>query len=135
MEVAEKKTKALEIMKELNIYKPYIKEFEKQGKVCLFEGYGGYWVEQYPEIYSKMKEIEEKYSCTVYAITHEYTAFGDVYDFLLVSDYPEEWDMLIYGAGNTHTAFAFVWNRSNEMFSEFGDIGIYSFGGGIKRVS
>ena len=29
---------------------------------------------------------------------------------------------------------AYVWNKSDDMCSEFGTIGIRSFGGGIKRV-
>ena len=71
-------------MKELNIYKPYIDGFEKDNKVCFYENFGGYWVYQEPEIEAKMKEIEEKYECTVYAITHEYTEFGECYDFFLL---------------------------------------------------
>ena len=31
--------------------------------------------------------------------------------------------------------FAYVWNKSNDYCSEFGTIGIRSFGGGIKRVA
>ena len=33
-------------MKKLNIYKPYIDGFEKDGKVCFYENFGGYWVYQ-----------------------------------------------------------------------------------------
>jgi hypothetical protein len=31
-------------------------------------------------------------------------------------------------------AFSYVWNKSNDMFSEFGDIVVKSFGGGLKRI-
>ena len=87
-----KKEKAIELMKRLDIYKPYIKGFRESDKVCFFEGFGGFWIDQEPEVYAKMKAIEEKYGCLVYAVTHEFTPFGECYSFLIVSDYPEEWD-------------------------------------------
>ena len=136
----ERKIKAIELMKKLDIYKPYIKGFEKDNDVCFFEGFGGFWVYQEPEIYEKMKKIEEKYNCTVYAITHEFTEFGELYDFLLVTDYKEEWDNLIEtyqgknDNNNTTYAFAYVWNTTDNDLSEFGTICIQSFGGGIRRI-
>lgn len=91
----ERKIKAIELMKELDIYKPYINGFIKQDWTCYFEGFGGFWTYQEPELEQKLKEIEEKYNCTVYAITHEFTDFGELYDFLLVTDYKEEWNNLL----------------------------------------
>ena len=60
-----KKEKAIEIMKKLDIYKPYIKGFRENDKVCFFENFGGFWVYQEPETEKKMREIEEKYDCLV----------------------------------------------------------------------
>ena len=82
-----------------------------------------------------MKEIEQKYKCKVYAITHEFTDFGELWDFLLVTNYPEEWDDAVYSVGNQHTLFAYVWNKSDDMCSELGSITVQSFGGGIRRVA
>ena len=130
-----KKQKAIEIMKKLNIYKPYINGFIELDKVCFFEQFGGFWIDQEPELYMKMQEIEKEHNCKVYAVTHEYTEFGELYDFLIVTDYPEEWDTLIYSNGNKHTAFAYVWNKDCDWFSEFGSITVHSFGGGIKRIA
>ena len=130
----ERKIKALELMKKLDIYKPYIKGFEKDNDVCFFEGFGGFWVYQEPEIYEKMKEIEEKYNATCYAITHEFTEVGELYDFLLVTDYKEEWEDLVVKENNTYFAFAYVWNTTDNDLSEFGTICIQSFGGGIRRI-
>ena len=48
----------IEIMEKMDIYKPYIKGFRESDKVCFFERFGGYWVDQEPEIYNKMKQIE-----------------------------------------------------------------------------
>ena len=70
-----KKEKAIELLKEMDIYAPYIKGFHESDKVCFFERFGGYWAEQEPELYEKMKSLEKKYKCLVYAITHEYTEY------------------------------------------------------------
>ena len=79
-----KKELAIKIMKELDIYKPYINDFEKNDNVCFFEGFGGFWVWQNEEALNKMRELEQKYDIKIYAITHEMTEFGELYDFLFV---------------------------------------------------
>ena len=131
----QKKEKAIEVMKTMDIYKPYIKGFENDDSVCFFENFGGFWVFQEPEIEAKMKEIERKYNCLVYAITHEFTEFGELYDFLLITDYKSEWRTLVQSKGNKHLAFAYVWNKSCEWCSEFGSVTVQSFGGGIRRIA
>ena len=128
------KEKAIEIMKQMDIYKPYIEGFEKEDKVCFFEMYGGFWVYQEPEVEAKMKELEKEYGCKIYAITHEYTHFGECYSFLLVSKYEEEWEMCAVSDKNKHYAFAFVWNKDDDWCSEFGTVAVQSYGGGIKRI-
>lgn len=131
---AEKKAKAIEVMTALDIYKPYIKGFKENDQVCFFESFGGYWVFQESKIEAKMHEIEEKYDCLVYAITHEYTQFGELYDFLIITDYKEEWDELPQKKASRHYAFAYVWNKDDEWCSEFGTIEIQSAFGGVKRI-
>ena len=135
MKHEERKDYAVKLLKKLGIYKPYIDGFQEENKVCFFERFAGFWVYQEPEVYAKMKEIEEEYGCTVYAITHEYTQFGECYDFLLVTQYKEEWSRSIVKDGCNFYAFAYVWNKTYDDFSEFGVIGLRSFGGGITRVS
>ena len=135
MKFATKKEVALNIMKRLDIYKPYIEGFDKEDRVCFFENFGGFWVFQEPEVEAKMKELEKKHNCKVYAITHEFTQFGECYSFLIVPNYPEEWDDLIYSENRNHTVFAYVWNKTDEWCSEFGDIIVQSFGGGIRRIA
>ncbi len=98
----QRKEVALKALKQLDIYTPYIKGFKENDQVCFFENFGGYWVDQEPEIEAKMREVEKKYNCTVYAITHEYTDFGECYDFLIVCDYPEEWNDIVCSEGKTH---------------------------------
>ncbi len=130
-----KKEKALELLTTMDIYKPYVKGFAEKDRVCFFERFAGFWVEQEPEIYAKMQELEKKYKCKVYAITHEFAEFGEMYSFLIVTDHRSEWDNLVYTEGNKHTAFAYVWNRDYEYDSEFGDVMVESFGGGIRRIA
>ncbi len=129
------KEKAMELMSKMDIYKPYIKGFRENDQVCFFEQFGGFWVDQEPAIYNKMQEIEKEYNCKVYAITHEWTEFGEMYSFLIVTAYPEEWNNLVYSKGSKHTAFAYVWNKSDDWCSEFGSVTVQSFGGGIKRIA
>lgn len=135
MKHEERKIKAIELLKQLGIYKPYIEVFKEKDQVCFFERFGGYWVDQEPEVYNKMKEVEAQFNCTVYAITHEYTEFGECYSFLLVTRYKQEWKNLVVSENGTHYAFAYVWNRDDDWCSELGTIGVKSFGGGIARVS
>ena len=135
MKHEERKIKAIELLKQLDIYKPYIEGFKEKDQVCFFERFGGYWVDQEPEVYAKMKEVEAQFNCTVYAITHEYTEFGECYSFLLVTRYKQEWKNLVVSENGTHYAFAYVWNKDDDWCSELGTIGVKSFGGGIARVS
>ena len=114
------KDTAIAIMKHMDIYAPYI--------------FGGYWADQEPELYEKMKAIEKKYNCLVYAITHEFTDFGECYSLLIVTAYPEEWETLVQSNGNKHVAFAYVWNKDDDECSEFGSVMVHSFGGGNKRI-
>ena len=130
-----KKQKAIELMSKLDIYKPYIKGFRENNKVCFFENFGGFWTEQEPELMAKIQEFEKEHNCLVYAVTHEYLEFGECYDFLYISDYEEDWEEMLYPQGNTYFVLAYVWNKTDDWCSEFGTIGIRSFGGGIKRVA
>ena len=129
-----KKVKAIELMKKLDIYKPYINGFKNEDTVCYFENYGGYWAYQEPGLIEKVKELEEQHNCLVYAITHEYTAIGEMYSFLIITDYEEEWSTLLEKYGNQYYGFAYVWNVDDDMCSEFGTIALSSFGGGIRRI-
>ena len=85
-----------------------------------------------------MKEVEEESGCLVYALTHEITDLGELWSMLCVSKECEGVDELLGNLDssnrNEYYAFSYVWNKSNEMFSEFGDIAVRSFAGGIKRI-
>ena len=129
------KQQAIKSMVALDIYKPYIKAFKDKGVITLFEGYAGFYIEEdnEPELLAKIKEFEQEYDAVVYAVTHEFTEFGELYDFLYVSKYEEEWEMQFEDLQAGYVS-AYVWNKSDEWCSEFGSIAVRSFGGGIKRV-
>ena len=130
----QKKEKAIEIMQKLDIYAPYIRGFREENQVCFFESFGGFWAYQEPELMAKIKEFETQYNVLVYAVTHEYTDFGECYDFLYISDYKSDWKYMLMPQKTMFYVSAYVWNKSDDICSEFGTIGIRSFGGGIKRV-
>lgn len=129
-----KKEKALELLQELDIYAPYIAGFKENDRVCFYENFIGFWLDQESDVLAKMQELEKDYGCLVYAVTHEYTDFGECYSFLIVTRYPEEWDTLVCKDGSTFYAFAYVWNKDDDDCSEFGTVCVRSFGGGITRV-
>ena len=136
MDKMQQKELAIKCMEKLDIYKPYIGKFKsKAGIPCFFENFAGFWVDQEPDVYSKVKEIEAEYGCIVYALTHELTDFGECWSMLCVPQDTEEVDDIL-GAFNSeeYYAFAYVWNKSNPIFSEFGDVAIIARYGGIKRT-
>ena len=130
----EQKAKAIELLKTLDIYKPYIKGFEDNDEVCFFERFGGYWINQETKAYAKMKEFEKTHECTVYAVTHEYLEFGECWSFLFVPKYKEDWTYMLRKYKNTFCVMAYVWNSDCEWCSDMGDIEVRSFGGGLCRV-
>jgi hypothetical protein len=133
---ARQKEIAIQCLEKLDIYKPYINKFKSQKTLpCFFENFGGFWVDQEPELFSKIKEVEHEFGCLVYAVTHELTDFGECWSMLCVTkDAEEVSDVLGTFNSQEYYAFAYVWNVQNEIFSEFGDIVIISRFGGIKRI-
>lgn len=131
------KEKAIECMEKLNIYKPYIKKFENDGTVTLFEGFGGYYIneEQESEVLNKIKEFEAETGSLVYAVTHEKFEFGECYSFLCISKYKSDWNYSVENTPQGSYVFAYVWNKDDDMCSEYGTIVVVSFGGGIQRIA
>lgn len=130
-----KKEKAIELLEELEIYKPYINAFKKENRLCYFENnFAGFWVDENPELLDKVREFEEKRNCLVYAVTHEFTEVGELYDFLFVPDYEEYWEFLVEPYHEEYFAYSYTWNKSDEPCSEPGAIIVRKYGGGIRRV-
>lgn len=129
-----KKEEAIKRMKVLGLFKPCIKAFEKYDELQLTEPTGGlYEFGDNAEVNAKIKEFEEEYNALVYHVIHTYTQFGELYNFLYVSDYEEEWE---YDNEDVKAGYAvaYVWNKTDEWMSELGGIAVRERFGGLVRV-
>jgi hypothetical protein len=130
-----KKMEAIKRMKALDLYKPYIKAFEKENKIFMSEMTGGvYEFDDDTELVAEVKAFEEENNALVYHIIRTATQFGEWYNFLYVSQYEEEWEMDNADIEDGY-ALAYVWNRTDEWCSEFGSIGVAGKFGGIVRTA
>jgi hypothetical protein len=131
----EQKEIAIQCLEKLHIYKPYVNKFKsKAGIPCFFENFGGFYVDQEPELYDKIKEVEKENNCLVYAVTHEFINGDECWSMLCVTDDTSLDDLIMDSRDNCYYVFSYVWNKTTEYFSEFGDVFVKSFGGGIKRL-
>jgi hypothetical protein len=129
-----KKVEAIKRMGMLGLFKPCIKSFTKYDEVQLTEPNGGlYEFSDDAELNAKIKEFEEEYNTLVYHVIHTYTQFGELYNFLFVSDYEEEWEMDIADLKDGYV-IAYVWNKSDDWMSEMGSIVVRELFGGLVRV-
>lgn len=127
---------AIKCLEKLDVYKPYVRKFKsKAGIPCFFENYGGFYADQDEVLSNKIKTLQEEYGVLVYAITHEFSDLGETWSMLCISQNPDSIDDFIseYDKNSFYT-YAYVWNKTDDFCSEFGDIIVNSFGGGIKRV-
>lgn len=129
-----KKEEAIKRMKVLGLFKPCINAFEKYDELQLTEPTGGlYEFNDNAELNAKIKEFEEEYNALVYHVIHTYTQFGELYNFLYVSDYEEEYEFEMEELEDGY-AIAYVWNKTDEWMSEFGGIAVRERFGGLVRV-
>ena len=128
----EQKLEAIKRMKKLDIYTQAIKEFEKDNMLNKSES-GGilFWLDENEK--KMVKEFEEKYNATVYHLIHNYTEYGELYSFLFVSQYKDDWDYDNEDLNNNRS-LVYVKNIDEDAFSEFGTIGIRSQFGGLIRT-
>lgn len=130
-----KKEEAIKRMKALDLFDPYIRDFKDKDQIFMSEMTGGvYEFSENTELIKAVKEFESANNALVYHVIHTLTQFGELYTFLYVSDYKEEWalDNTDIKAGY---ALAYVWNKDCEWCSEFGSVGVKGLFGGIVRVS
>ena len=129
-----KKAEAIKRMKVLDLYSAYINAFEKKDQIFMSEMTGGvYEFDDNIELVSKVKEFEEENNALVYHVIRTMTQFGELYSFLYVSDYDDEWQMDNDDIADGY-AMAYVWNKTDEWLSEFGSIGVQGRFGGIIRT-
>ena len=129
----EKKQRAIDALKMLCLSRTYIKDFEENGRIYLFEDFVAKKIRKKSELAEKIAKIEMKGGCNIYAVTHEMTEVGEMFTFLLISEYSEDVSITPV-APLMYRAYAYVWNKDREYFSEYGTVTIQSFDGGIRRL-
>ena len=146
MTVEREKMKALavETLKKLNVYAPYIRKFTaKKSTVTMFERFGGYYIDGLSdgrdELLAKIEEVEKRYEGVVYAVLHYFVDDSEMYAFLLVSKYnlEEYGEPVLFDTENSHIkyALAYVWNKTCDYCSELGDIAVAYHYGGLAYVA
>lgn len=129
-----KKVEAIKRMKALDLFAPCIKAFEKRNEVQLSEMTGGlYEFSSDAELTAKVKEFEAEYNALVYHVIHTFTQFGELYNFLYVSNYPEEYEMDHEDIKDNYV-MCYVWNKDDDLCSEFGTIKVKQLFGGLVRI-
>lgn len=119
----DKKKEAVKRMKKWGIFPQTIKDFEKEDLVSVSEPPFGacFWVNEDQK--KRIKEFEEENNALVYHVIRSFTTFGELENYLYVSNYPEEWEM-----DNSdileNQQLCYVNNLTDPMFSELGTIGI-----------
>lgn len=133
-----KKAEAINRMKELGLFAPCIKAFKNRDEVQLSEPTGGlYEFSSNTELTAKVKEFEKENDALVYHVIHSPMILDgeemDIYNFLYVSDYPEEYEMDNDDIKDGYP-LGYVWNKTIEYFSEFGGIAVKEKFGGLVRI-
>lgn len=135
------KALAVETLKRLNVYAPYIRKFAaKKSTVTMFERFVGYYIDGLSdtdikeELLAKIEEVEKRYEGVVYAVLHYFFDDSEMYAFLLVSKYnlEEYGEPVLFDTEHSHIKFAlaYVWNKTHDDCSELGDIAVgYHYGG------
>lgn len=136
--MAMKRMEAVKRMAALGVFTPCINAFKNRGEVQLSEPTGGlYEFSADKELISKIREFEEEYNTLVYHVIHSPASIDgeimDMYNFLYVSDYSEEYEMDNADIKDGY-ACVYVWNKTVDYFSEFGSIAIKQKFGGLVRV-
>lgn len=133
-----KKAEAINRMKELGLFAPCIKAFKNRDEVQLSEPTGGlYEFSSNKELTAKVQEFERKNNALVYHVIHTPMRLDgeamDMYNFLYVSDYQDEWEMDQNDIKEGY-ALVYVWNKTIDYFSEFGSIAVKEKFGGLVRI-
>lgn len=133
-----KKVEAINRMKELGLFAPCIKAFKSRDEVQFSEQTGGlYEFSADRELTAKVQEFERKNNALVYHVIHTPMRLDgeamDMYNFLYVSDYQEEWEVDNADIKEGYV-FAYVWNKTIDYFSEFGSIAVKGMFGGLVRI-
>lgn len=131
----QQKQAAIKAMQKLEIFAPYINAFKAQKqRVCEFENFGGFYIENDSKLSQRIAEIEAGTGCMVYAVIKSTMGDMEMVNYLIVSSYEDDIGREVESCGKYKSVFAYVENITYPDGSEMGMIGIQSFCGGIRRV-
>ena len=91
----------------------------------------------YANVYAKKIELEQNRGLLIYVILHETFSFGEIFDFLFVSNYSDDWDISIesYDDCINKVLATYAWNVSAENRSDMGSILVLNIGDSLVRIS
>jgi hypothetical protein len=126
---------AIQCLKRLGVYQPYIRKFEKDGVPVFYERSTGFYADQEPVLWAKIKEIQETYNVLVYCLTHDWFDFGECWSMMCIQKNIENLEDYIMEAGtDTFYVFSYVWNEDHDCLSEFGSVVMKSYDGNLRRL-
>lgn len=88
----------------------------------------------FPELKDKVKWLEEKYHGMVYHVIRTETPIGEMYSFLYISPYREDWEV-DERCISDNIVFSYVWNKTWDDGSEFGTIQVANIDGLLLRTA
>lgn len=136
----EMKNEALARMRILKIHENAINDLEKNDMVNVsFFGCGIlYWpTDKQIEL---IKKFEDQYNGLVYHAISSTTEIGELLTLLYISQYESDWptdreDLKNYDPRYGYSIMAYVYNLSNDIFSEFGSVCVKPKNGGLVRTA
>ena len=136
--VMTKKKEAIQRLKMMGVDNRMVINPFKKGKLMLSEYLDEFFpavlydANQYTYLMDKISLFENTFNSMVYHVQLSHFTFGDCYSFFYVSDCKDEWDSDRYDLSHGF-ALAYVWNRTDEICSEFGSISFEPKFGGVVR--
>lgn len=136
----EMKNEALARMHILKIHEIAVNDLEKNDMANVsFFGCGIlYWpTDKQIEL---IKKFEDQYNCLVYHAITSTTEIGELLTLLYISQYESDWptdreDLKNYDPRYGYSIMAYVYNLSNDIFSEFGSVCVKPKNGGLVRTA
>lgn len=136
----EMKNEALARMHILKIHEIAVNDLEKNDMANVsFLGCGIlYWpTDKQIEL---IKKFEDQYNCLVYHGISSTTEIGELVTLLYISQYESDWptdreDLKNYDPRYGYSIMAYVYNLSNDIFSEFGSVCVKPKNGGLVRTA
>jgi hypothetical protein len=128
------KTKAVELMKGLNIHSDYIRSFKsKTQRICVFRNFGGYYIDEGSDLDIKIKNFESNTGDIVYAVVYDEAWGCDLYYFLYVTSDEENhgYNHIERFYGGFIVNNVCLYNKTYDNL-EYMETPFESWGGGIK---